>query len=133
SASRAEAVTPAFGAAMQVAEHKCCRDDTTGKAPKTRLLFCPTSPVLPAKIFAFPKDGNYDLTKPSRAHRRARRDRHERRARDAMDAVLPQDVRRGRVRSSRVVLIPRRWDQVCRSRVGSRRRQESPVSGESTE
>ena len=29
-----------------------------------------------------------------------------------MDAVVPQDVRQGRVRSSRVVLIPRRWDQV---------------------
>jgi hypothetical protein len=28
-----------------------------------------------------------------------------------MDAVVPQDVRRNRVRSSRVVLIPRRWDQ----------------------
>ena len=29
-----------------------------------------------------------------------------------MDAVVPQDVRCERVRSSRVVLIPRRWDQV---------------------
>ena len=29
-----------------------------------------------------------------------------------MDAVVPQDVRRSRVRSSRVVLIPRRWNQV---------------------
>ena len=29
-----------------------------------------------------------------------------------MDAVVPQDVRRSRVRSSRVVPIPRRWDQV---------------------
>ena len=28
-----------------------------------------------------------------------------------MDAVVSQDVRRSRVRSSRVVLIPRRWDQ----------------------
>jgi hypothetical protein len=51
---------------------------------------------------------------PSRTHRRARRDRHERRARDAMDAVMPQDVRQGSVRSSRVVLIPRRWDQADR-------------------
>src|SRR5215472_3679100 len=76
---------------------------------KTRRLFCPTSPVLPAKIFRFPKIRNYGLTSASRAHRRARRDRHERRARDAMDAVVPQDVRRGRVRSSRVVLAPRCW------------------------
>jgi hypothetical protein len=51
---------------------------------------------------------------PSRAQMRARRDRHERRARDAMDAVMPQDVRQGSVRSSRVVLIPRRWDQADR-------------------
>jgi len=32
-------------------------------------------------------------------------------ARDAMDAVVPQGVRRFRVRSSRVVLAPRRWCQ----------------------
>src|SRR5581483_12389243 len=32
-------------------------------------------------------------------------------ARDAMDAVVPQGERRFRVRSSRVVLIPRRWNQ----------------------
>jgi hypothetical protein len=35
-------------------------------------------------------------------------------ARDAMDAAVSQDVRRSRVRSSRVVLIPRRWDQANR-------------------
>jgi hypothetical protein len=29
-----------------------------------------------------------------------------------MDAVVPQDVRQERVRSRRVVPIPRRWDQV---------------------
>ena len=29
-----------------------------------------------------------------------------------MDAVVPQDVRCNRVRSSRVVLSPRRWGQV---------------------
>ena len=28
-----------------------------------------------------------------------------------MDAIVPQDVWQERVRSSRVVLIPRRWDQ----------------------
>jgi len=30
-----------------------------------------------------------------------------------MDAVVPQDVRQERVRSSRVVLAPRCWSQVC--------------------
>jgi hypothetical protein len=35
-------------------------------------------------------------------------------ARDAMDAHLPQSGRRMRVRSSRVVLIPRRWNQANR-------------------
>jgi hypothetical protein len=45
---------------------ECCRRDTTGKTPKTRRLFCPTSQARRAKIFIFPKDGNYDLTKPAR-------------------------------------------------------------------
>jgi len=35
-----------------------------------------------------------------------------------MDAVMPQDVRRGRVRSSRVVLAPRRWGQVLSMMIG---------------
>jgi len=30
-----------------------------------------------------------------------------------MDVLLPQDVRQGRVRPSRVVLSPRCWCQVC--------------------
>jgi hypothetical protein len=34
-----------------------------------------------------------------------------------MDAVVTQDVRHGHVRSSRVVLIPRRWDQVLSIKV----------------
>jgi hypothetical protein len=34
--------------------------------PKTRRLFCPTSQARRVKIFLFPKDGNYDLKKPSR-------------------------------------------------------------------
>ena len=34
-----------------------------------------------------------------------------------MDAVVSQDVRRSRVRSSRVVLIPRRWDQVLSMKI----------------
>jgi hypothetical protein len=44
----------------------CCRRDTTGKNTKTRRLFCPTSQARGAKIFIFPKDGNYDLTKSAR-------------------------------------------------------------------
>jgi hypothetical protein len=36
-----------------------------------------------------------------------------------MDAVVPQDVRQGRVRSSRVVLSPRRWGQVDRDAISA--------------
>jgi hypothetical protein len=38
----------------------------TGKTPKTRRLFCPTSQGCRAKIFFFPKDRSYDLKKPAR-------------------------------------------------------------------
>ena len=56
-------------------------------------------------------------------------------ARDAMDAQLPQSGRRMRVRSSRVVLIPRRWDQANGNAISalrpkrrhSRQRLASPV------
>jgi hypothetical protein len=40
--------------------------DTTGKTPKTRRLFCPTSQARRAKIYVFPKDRTYDLKKPAR-------------------------------------------------------------------
>ena len=46
-------------------------------------------------------------------------------ARDAMDAHLTQSGRWMRVRSSRVVLIPRRWDQA--NAIHSRRGLKSPV------
>ena len=49
---------------------------------------------------------------PSRAHHRGASRSSRNVARDAMDAVVSQDVRHSCVRSSRVVLIPRRWDQV---------------------
>ena len=85
----------------------CCRCDTTGKT----LNFCP-APL--RKIFLFPKHGTYGLTKPSRARYRGRIaivttrgagcGGRERRAGECAD----------RVRSSRVVLIPRRWDQANR-------------------
>jgi hypothetical protein len=44
---------------------ECCRHDTTGK---TLPLFRSYAkcPALPAKIFFFPKERNYDLKKPSR-------------------------------------------------------------------
>jgi hypothetical protein len=35
-------------------------------ATKTRRLFCPTSQARCAKIFCFPEDLIYDLTKPAR-------------------------------------------------------------------
>jgi hypothetical protein len=41
--------------------------------------------------------------------------------RAAMDAVVPQDVRQGRVRSSRVVLSPRRWGQVRKDPISALR------------
>src|SRR4029453_17396404 len=46
--------------------------------------------------------------------------------RDAVDAAAPFDERCGWVRSSRVVLTPRRWCQVC-DKKRRRRWQESPV------
>ena len=88
----------------------CCRRDTTGK---TLLLFINDArcPAFRTKINTFPKYGNGLISPSVPRSLRARRDRHERRERDAMDAVVPQGVRRGRVRSSRVVLAPRRWCQ----------------------
>jgi hypothetical protein len=47
-------------------------------------------------------------------------------ARGAMDAHLPQSGRQGRVRPSRVVLIPRRWDQAAQA-IARRRGPKSPV------
>ena len=47
--------------------------------------------------------------------------------RDAMDAVVPQGVRRSRVRSSRVVVVPRRWDQARSQLICGRRRLASPA------
>jgi hypothetical protein len=58
-------------------------------------LFCPTSQVCFAKIFPFPKERNYDLTKLSRARQRGASRSSRNVARDAMDADAPQDVRRG--------------------------------------
>ena len=107
----------------------------SGNRQKSRRLFCPTSQARLAKIFLFPNDRNYDLKKPSRPHegrfaivtiRGAGCDGRGRAARRA----------ERRVRSSRVVLSPRRWGQAnglrfrpCgrNAEVHSRRRLTSPV------
>jgi hypothetical protein len=71
----------------------------------------------------------------SRAHQEGRlADRHERWTRDAVDACHAQDERMEGGRRSRSVLIPRRWYQVGDNALAlrRRRRQESPVSGETT-
>jgi len=65
------------------------------------------------------------MTIGSRSARGALRDRHERWARDAMDAITLPDVRCDGGRPSRVVLIPRRWDQ-ARGPVHERRWLTSP-------
>ena len=103
---------------------QCCLFDTTGNTlrPFGRSRTCP---ALRAKILSFPKDRTYEITKATRPHegrnaivtiRGAGRD----------GRVGPQDVRRYRVRSSRVVLSPRRWGQVAQT-IAQRRRLTSPV------
>jgi hypothetical protein len=102
----------------------CCLPDPTGKTPKTRRLLCPTCQARSAKIYLFPKQRNYEITKSSRPHegrfaivtiRGAGCDGRGRAARRAAR----------RVRSSRVVLSPRRWGQA--NGIHSRRRLSSPV------
>ncbi len=83
-------------------------------------------PALHAKIFLFTKIENRVLIAPSRAHEEGRTRRHERGARDAMDVLASPDERRGRGRSSRMVLISRRWDQAC-GRIHGRRGLTSPA------
>jgi len=81
---------------------------------KTRRLFCPTSPAPSAKISLFLKIGIYALNRavpPREEGRYGQSSRNVRR--DAMDAKMIADERYRRVRSSRVVLSPRRWGQVC--------------------
>ena len=90
----------------------CCFFNTTGKTlPLFRSNACCLAPF--AKIFLFPKFVTYDLTKPSRPQE----------GRLAIVTIrwcglrwTRRVARRAacRGRSSRVVLIPRRWDQACR-------------------
>jgi hypothetical protein len=76
-----------------------------------------TPPVLPdestpaGKIFLFPKDGNYDLTKPSRASQEGRFAIATTRGAGCDGRVGAAWRAAPRVRSSRVVLAPRRWSQ----------------------
>ena len=73
----------------------------------------PSVQPLCKKYFAFPemqircREG---CLVPTRG---AYRDRHGRRARDAMDAAARKTSASSRGRPSRVVPIPRRWDQAC--------------------
>ena len=65
------------------------------------------------KYFAFPEMQiryRKGCLAPTRG---AYRDRHGRRARDAMDAAARKTSASRRGRPSRVVPIPRRWDQAC--------------------
>jgi hypothetical protein len=72
---------------------ECCRDNTTGKAQKTRRLFCPTSQDRRAKIFIFPKGRNYDLTKLARPNTRDVRPSSRHVGRVAMDATAREMMR----------------------------------------
>ena len=110
SASGAEA--DILGGVSLGAPSKCCHFSTTGK---TLRLFIngARSPAPRAKINLFPKYGNSPMFCPvPRSLRRAFRDRHDtwrgmRWTRWAARRAAE------RVRSSRVVLSPRRWGQVC--------------------
>jgi hypothetical protein len=73
--------------------------------------------VTPGAIkILLPFYGNGVISLASRPIRGAFRERHDSLVRAAMGAVESQDVRRDRVRSSRVVLSPRRWGQVAQKK-----------------
>ena len=115
---------------LTMRDKKCCPPDTTGNSPESCQARLP-------KIFRFTGILIYGKKQPARAAMRDASRSSRNVVRDAMDAVVPQDVRRGCVRSSRVVLIPRRWDQANRvamsalrarhAEICSRRRLASPV------
>jgi hypothetical protein len=107
---------PASGGACRFssAPGECCRHDTTGKTPLRSSRSHAECPVLLIKINIFTQIGRRGLTAPSRPHegRNAivtiRGAGCDGRASAARRAVQ-------RVRSSRVVLSPRRWGQVVQS------------------
>src|SRR6201995_2146638 len=97
--------------AVRRASSDGCRHDPTGKTPKTSRLFCPTSQAHRAKRFAFPNYRSCEITKPSRALDGGRFAIVTTRGAGCDGRYwCADDAHRG-VRSSRVVLIPRRWDQ----------------------
>ena len=91
---------------------ECCRNDTTGKTPGALLKNRGHCPVPPAKIFIFPKHRNHDLKKLSRAHYGGRFAIVTTRGAGCDGRIGIAGERFRRVRSSRVVLSPRRWRQV---------------------
>src|SRR5581483_10376560 len=81
---------------------------------KSRRLFCPTSQACRAEIILFTKIGTRVYSLPSRLDKRGVRPIvTEREAGCDGRCWCAGDVHRS-VRSSRVVLIPRRWNQACR-------------------
>src|ERR1700760_2536816 len=79
---------------------------------KTRRLFCPASQGRHAKLFILPKYSIYDLTNLSRLDTRGVRPIVTEREAGCGGRCWCADDARWRGRSSCVVVIPRRWDQV---------------------
>src|SRR6201986_4809020 len=97
-------------------------------------LICPTSPASRAKTFIFRFSEIHGLIRPSRFHLEGRlANRHKRwngmrwtcRYRLACDVVADEQ--------NRVVLISRRWDQVCRRSSADDGGYQARHSGESAE
>jgi len=88
----------------------CCRHDTTGNTLRPSRS-CAKCPAHRAKIFRFPENQKqaYSPRHPARMRGVSRSSRFVVRA--AMDAIGSQAMRNRCVRSSRVVVVPRCWDQ----------------------
>ena len=91
----------------------CCRDDPTGKTPAALLKKCAPCPASGAKIYAFPKDRTYDLTKPARASKEGRFAIATTRGAGCDGRVSAARRAARRVRSSRVVLSRQCRGQAC--------------------
>jgi hypothetical protein len=117
--------SPQGGGMGPCSRHQCSLN-TTVRTSKNHRLFCPTSQARATKIFVFPKVGSYDLKKPARLDTRDVRPIVSRREAGCDGRSRCADDVHRRVRSSRVVLIPRRWDQTAQE-IARRRGLESPV------